>query len=113
MAIARVLQAGYTGEAGPDWKPWTGTVRVERVVNGFTPLIGFTIGRSGSTAACDDGIGPPIPGDLWALYIGKRNGRTVLVNAYPLELAVGVDPKLSGDRLKALLPRLPQLVDPR
>lgn len=101
VVIASVLNAAYTGETGPDWRPWEGTVQVERVLRGQTGAARFSVSRSGSSAACDDGIPPPRPGDLWVLYLGTSNGRESVRLAYPLSIARAADPTLPiGDSVR-------------
>lgn len=94
VVLVSVLRAAYTGVRGPDWRPWNGTVRLERVLRGQTVAKRFPIGRSGSTAACDDGIPPPRAGDRWVLYLGTSNGEETVRLAYPLAVAHSADPNL-------------------
>ena len=94
VVLASVLSADYTGERGPDWRPWEGTVQVEQVLRGQTGAERFPVGRRGSSAACDDGIPPPRPGDLWVLYLGTFNGEESVLLAYPVSIARSADPTL-------------------
>jgi hypothetical protein len=64
-------------------------------MSGRTDLSTFTFGRTGSTAACDVGITPPRPGDVWVLYLAERNGRTLVLHSYPIDVARAADPKLA------------------
>ena len=98
VVLGSVVKAAYTGAHKRDLRPWTGVVKAKRVLRGATDTQSFSIGRSGSTAACDDGIPPPAIGATWVLYIGKRHGKEVVLLAYPLSVASTADPSLTiGD----------------
>ena len=100
VVIATVVRADYTGETGPDLHPWEGSAQVIRVVAGAADAPQYLFGRSGSTAACDDGLPPPQPGETWVLYLNKANDRSGLtVNlSYPLSLVRDLDPRLANER---------------
>lgn len=97
VVLGTVEHADYTGERGSDWHPWKGTVRVERTLRGDTEARRLVIGRTGSTAACDDGVEPPKPGDAWIVYLRHENGAASVVLAYPFSIALSADPTLRGD----------------
>ncbi len=94
VILATVLEASYTGERGPDYRPWRGHVQLKQVLRGSTSTRRFSIERSGSSAACDDGIAPPAIGDTWVLYLGRRNGKKAVLLSYPLEIVRAADPTL-------------------
>lgn len=92
VVLASVLEASYTDKL--DDRPWRGVVQVKRVLRGKTETRRFLIGRSGSSATCDDGIRPPAISAVWVLYLGKRNGNQVVLLSYPLSIARSADPSL-------------------
>ena len=92
VVLASVLEASYTDKL--DDRPWRGVVQVKRVLRGKTETRRFPIGRSGSSATCDDGIRPPAISAIWVLYLGKRNGNQVVLLSYPLSIARSADPSL-------------------
>lgn len=96
IVVARVVSAGYTGETGPDWRPWTGTTEFRRSISGVPVPRVMKIGRSGSSAACDDGVLPPPPGEDWVLYLDRHNGKLRVVQSYPLTMALRFDRRLRG-----------------
>ena len=94
VVLASVLEASYTDQNKLDDRPWRGVVQVKRVLRGKTETRRFPIGRSGSSATCDDGIRPPAISAIWVLYLGKRNGNQVVLLSYPLSIARSADPSL-------------------
>ena len=98
VVLASVLQASYTDQNKLDDRPWRGVVQVKRVLRGKTETRRFPIGRSGSSATCDDGIRPPAISAIWVLYLGKRNGNQVVLLSYPLSIARSADPSLIPKR---------------
>ena len=94
VVLVTVKQASYTGQRRPDYRPWKGTVQLKRVLRGATRTQRFSIERSGSSAACDDGIPPPAVGQIWVLYLGQREGSQVVLLSYPLAVARSADPNL-------------------
>ena len=92
VVLASVLEASYTDKL--DDRPWRGVVQVKLVLRGKTETRRFLIGRSGSSATCDDGIRPPAISAVWVLYLGKRNGNQVVLLSYPLSIARSADPSL-------------------
>ena len=98
VVLASVLQASYTSQNKLDDRPWRGVVQVKRVLRGKTEMRRFPIGRSGSSATCDDGIRPPAIGAIWVLYLGKRNRNQVVLLSYPLSIARSADPSLILNR---------------
>jgi hypothetical protein len=95
VVLAEVEQVAYFGARSADWHQWRGVAIAKRMLAGETSIQRFDIGRSGSTAACDDGIGPPRPGALWVLYLGEQDGKSAVMQAYPLPIARDADPNLS------------------
>ena len=95
VVAGTVEQASYTGERRTDWRPWRGTVRVARVLRGSTAARRLRIGRTGSTAACDDGLAPPKPGETWILYLRHQNGSASVIHAYPTRIARTADPAVA------------------
>jgi hypothetical protein len=95
VVAGTVEQASYIGERGPDWRPWRGTVRVTRLLRGSTGARRLPIGRTGSTAACDDGLAPPNRGETWILYLRHQNGSASIVHAFPVRIARSADPALA------------------
>ena len=95
VVAGTVERAAYTGERGTDWRPWRGTVRVTRMLRGSTEARRLPIGRSGSTAACDDGVAPPKKGETWILYLRHQNGAASVVHAFPAEIARSADPAVA------------------
>lgn len=100
--LATVVQASYSSYwlyrywpfRMKDWNSWHGSVVVDRHLLGRTKVKQIRIGRTGSTAACDDGIAAPKKGDLWVIY--TRVGEPSVRLAYPLEVARKADAKLDG-----------------
>ena len=96
VVLASVLEAKY-GEAAfltGERYPWIGSVQVEQTLRGQTKMLHFQIGRTGSSAACDDGIPRPEVGDLWILYLATYKGEELVVQAYPSAIAISADPTL-------------------
>jgi hypothetical protein len=98
VVLVTVVQASYTGERTPDYRPWKGVAQLKRVLRGATSTRRFSIRRSGSTAACDDGISPPAVGETWILYLGQRDGSEVVLLSYPAAVARSADPDLFSRR---------------
>lgn len=100
VVVARVTRAGYTAAAQRDWHPWQGEASVARVVKGAVGAPAYSFGRTGSTAACDDGQPPPAVGETWVLYLRKTpDGAGLQVKeSYPLAIVRDLDPRLAGDR---------------
>ena len=96
IVVAVVGSAGYTGEKGLDWHPWAGTTRFKRSIKGSPVPLTFEIGRTGSTAACDDGVDPPKAGEEWVIYLERRDGRLTVAQSYPLAMAIHFDARLRG-----------------
>ncbi len=94
IVLGEVENAAYEGERSHDWHPWRGVVAVKRVLVGQVEAQRFQIGRSGSTAACDDGIQPPKSGDFWIVYLADDNGVIRVAHSYPLSIALASDPRL-------------------
>lgn len=94
VVLVTVAQASYTGQRKPDYRPWKGAAQLKRVLRGTTKTKRFSIERSGSSAACDDGIPPPAVGQTWVLYLGQRNGSQVVLLSYPIAVARSADPDL-------------------
>lgn len=100
IAIGRVSGAHYTRRHAVERRPWVAQVKVERVLLGRVKGKTHPIGRSGSSAACDDGAPLPPNGELWVLYFRKHptTGQLYQSYAYPLWLAVKSDPRLGAAR---------------
>ena len=94
VILATVREATYTGQRKPDYRPWRGHVQLKKVLRGSTSTQRFSIARSGSSAACDDGITPPARGDIWVIYLGRRDGKQIVLLSYPLAIARAADPTL-------------------
>ena len=97
VVLAHVEQADYIAELQNDYHPWEGFVVVKHILKGRTDTKIFPIGRSGSSAACDDGIPAPKPGDAWVLYL-KNDEQVANYGyelAYPLDVARDADPDLN------------------
>lgn len=95
VVLAEVEQAAYEGTRQDDWHPWRGRAVAKQVLRGETSVQQFDFGRTGSTMACDDGLGPPASGAVWVLYLKERDGRPQVLLAYPLAIARDADPTLS------------------
>lgn len=94
--VIGVVESARYGRSGPDWKPWTGTVRVERVVRGQVQKRHYPINRSGSSSACDDGVPAPARGEKWVIYLGMDRGNETVLLSYPVNIARSVDPDLQA-----------------
>jgi hypothetical protein len=99
IVLAEVKGAAYLAGAAADteYRAWEGSIFLKRILKGQTAVRNFRIGRSGSTAACDDGIPAPKLGDAWVVYF--KNGEQPspehgFWNSYPLEIARQADPRL-------------------
>jgi hypothetical protein len=88
VVLARVERAAYTGERGHDWHPWSGSARFVRLLSGKTIARRFELYRSGSSAACDDGVPVPKSGDLWVIYVKKQPIPRDMGNYAPLTYPV-------------------------
>ena len=104
VVLAQVIEAGYTEKADKDWHPWAAKampltdlsdvpVAVDTPAGDVDKAKIYSFGRTGSTAACDDGIPSPSKDDIWILYM---NGDKV-ANAYPLEMAYRIDTRLRSE----------------
>lgn len=73
---------------------WDAVVRVTRVVEGQARLGRYRIGRTGDSAACDDGQPMPAAGELWVVYLRDLPGdRTDSAISYPLTFSRQADPR--------------------
>lgn len=95
VVLAEVEQAAYEGTRQDDWYPWKGRAVAKQVLRGETSVQHFEFGRTGSTAACDDGLSPPAPRAVWVLYLKEQDGKPQVLLAYPLAIARDADPTLS------------------
>lgn len=96
VLLVRVTEAGYTAPAQYDYHPWEARSALVRVVHGPRRTGPLLFGRSGSSAACDDGLPPPRPGALWVLYLtGDGPGGPSVNISLPLDQARQADPRLA------------------
>ena len=96
VLLVRVVEAGYTAPARLDYHPWTARSALVRVLSGPRRTGPLAFGRSGSSAACDDGLPPPRPGALWVLYLtGDGPGGPTVNISLPLDQARAADPRLA------------------
>lgn len=98
IVIGRVQAAAYTAPEALDWHPWSGVVSVEHSVLGKADARRYAIGRTGGSAACDDGQPPPEKGERWVLYLGRNpnTGALQVLQSYPLRLARQWDGRLAS-----------------
>lgn len=96
VVLVRVLAAGYTAPARHDYHPWEARADVVRVLSGPRLAGPLRFRRSGSSAACDDGLAPPARGELWVLYMADYGAGETGVNlSYPLALVRQADPVMA------------------
>lgn len=96
VVVVRVLEAGYTAPARRDYHPWEARAEAVRVLRGPAGGGRFRFGRSGSSAACDDGLRPPARGELWVVYLARHDADGTAVSlSYPLALVRRIDPVLA------------------
>ncbi len=104
VILAQVIEAGYTEKASKDWHPWAAKatpltdlsdvpVAVDMPAGEVDKTRVYSFGRTGSTAACDDGLPSPSKGDIWILYMNNDK----IANAYPLEMAYRIDTRLRSE----------------
>lgn len=95
VLLVDVVHAAYdrSGYGSISNHPWSGVVAVNRVMAGQSPVHHYEISRTGSSAACDDGVSVPRPGDKWVVYLGKSDdGRIGVFLTLPLARALSFDP---------------------
>lgn len=96
VLLVRVTEAGYTAPAQRDYHPWIARTAVVRVLMGPRRASAFSFGRSGSSAACDDGLPPPARGALWVLWLtGDGPGGPIINMSLPLDQAQQADPRIA------------------
>lgn len=104
IVLVTVRSAAYGEQLGerPSWKA---TGRLRQTVLGDPGSATFEFGRTGSSAACDDGLPIPALGEVWVLYMSRHpQSGTLFVNrSAPLRLIGPVDPRLKD--LQALRER--------
>ena len=84
---------GYTGE-GPAWQA---SAKITHTFSGKPDVMTFTFGRTGSSAACDDGQPIALVGETWVLYLWKPENDTWMVaDSYPLSLARKIDKRFTA-----------------
>lgn len=92
VAIGTVEAARYTSDPQPDWHSWEAMVRLSEIVEGAPAEPVYRIGRTGSSAACDDGQPLPRDGDTWVVYLREHPaGGLYARESYPLTLAREID----------------------
>lgn len=96
IVVGEVRSATYTEAARPDWHPWEGAAEVRRSIVGTADRSILQFGRSGSTAACDDGMDPPQRGEEWVFYLRRIDGALRVSESYPLFFAMQFDARLRG-----------------
>ncbi len=83
--------------ADPGRTAWSATARRTAGIKGILGQSLFEIGRTGQSAACDDGQPIAKVGELWALYLQRRpDGSFFASESYPLDWARRVDLRLNG-----------------
>jgi hypothetical protein len=94
-AIALGVVTRAEPRPGAERPGWTATVRVSRSIEGRTDATSYEIGRTGSSAACDDGQAIGKPGEVWVLYLSRHPqlGRMSVAHSYPLNVARLIDPR--------------------
>ena len=105
ILVARITEAQSIGEKGNDWNAWKARAAPfsdlsnipvhpdvdDNLLARKGKSYGFS--RTGSTAACDDGVGKPSTGDMWILYMHNDQ----VARAYPMLVAYRNDPKLQSE----------------
>lgn len=94
-AIALGVVTRAEARPGGERPGWTATVRVRRSIEGRADAPSYEIGRTGSSAACDDGQAIAKPGEVWVLYLFRdaQSDRMLVAHSYPLSVARRIDPR--------------------
>ena len=97
VVVATVTASTYgVWHRGAERPSWQATGRSERLVKGAAPSGDYAFGRSGASAACDDGQPAPRVGERWVLYLQAVEGRVHVTQSYPLTLAETIDPRFGA-----------------
>lgn len=99
VVLARIESAAHDDRfSGDRQRAWKATARRTGAIEGqpVTQEV-FEIGRTGQSAACDDGQPIARVGETWALYLHRDSqGGFTASASYPLDLARRIDPRLSA-----------------
>jgi hypothetical protein len=93
IVLAEVVEATYGQLEHPGIRPWTATLKPQRVLRGATAMASFEVRRSGNTAECDFSSIAKI-GDRWVFYINHEKGLESVVLEMPLDDALYGDPRV-------------------
>ena len=78
-----------------DEMPWRVTASVNRLIVGNQSPELLVFDRGWGEAACDDGTMMPRTNDAWVVYyLRSPTGQADVLLSYPLQVALGVDPRL-------------------
>lgn len=96
IVLAKIESAQYVDGLGDRQRPWRAVARPTSAVEGHVKQSVFEIGRTGQSAACDDGQSIAEIGETWVLYLQRRaEGGYTASASYPLSFARGIDPRFA------------------
>ncbi len=75
---------------------WSAKAELIKTLSGNGNLTEAQIGRTGSSAACDDGIPIPQIGEVWVLYLEATDNKIDATLTYPIGIAKQIDPALES-----------------
>ena len=93
VVLGRVIRSNFVDGDLYEGRGWSATVTVTASVENRADAASYEIGRTGDSAACDDGQGIARLNETWVLYLWRNptTGQMLVSQSYPLTVARRID----------------------